>query len=88
MDINSILETLDQFYSQNDIQKAYQYILEQLNEAMAQNRDDIVLSLLSELIGYYRVTAQFELGNQICEQALKIQIQPPHGKQFFYDSKR
>ena len=51
MDINSILETLDQFYSQNDIQKAYQYILEQLNEAMAQNRDDIVLSLLSELIG-------------------------------------
>lgn len=72
MDINSILETLDQFYSQNDIQKAYQYILEQLNEAMAQNRDDIVLSLLSELIGYYRVTAQFELGNQICEQALKI----------------
>lgn len=72
MEMREILKTLDEYYASNDIQKAYQFLLEQLEIAMKKQRDDIVLAILSELIGYYRVTNQFELGNQIAQHALKI----------------
>jgi len=72
MEIIEIQQSLDYLYSQGESEKAYSLLLEQLNEAMKNQRDDIVLFLLSELIGYYRVTAQFELGNQIAMQAIKI----------------
>lgn len=74
MEIREIQQSLDAFYSQGESEKAYSLLLEQLNIAMNDQRDDIVLFLLSEMIGYYRVTAQFELGNQIASQAIKILI--------------
>ena len=72
MEINNILLDLDQYYQNNEMGKAYEFLLEQLHIAMQLQRDDIVLPLLSELIGYYRVTSQYELGSQIAHQALKI----------------
>lgn len=74
MEIREIQQSLDAFYSQGESEKAYSLMIEQLNIAMKDQRDDIVLFLLSEMIGYYRVTSQFELGNQIAGQAIKILI--------------
>lgn len=70
--MEKILKQLDSYYEVNDIENAYSFLLEQLNLAMQNERDDIVLGLLSELLGYYRVTAQYDLGNQIVIQTLKI----------------
>jgi len=70
--MNEILRQLDQFYSENRVEEAYQFLLSQLQLAMQEGRDDLVLGILSELIGYYRVTAQFDLGNQMAMQAIKI----------------
>lgn len=72
MEIKEIEEMLDSLYSHNENEKAYHFLKEQLTEAMSQNRDDKVLFLLSELMGYYRVTSQFELGNKMAIQAIKI----------------
>lgn len=72
MDIKNIQEQLDYLYSQGKNKEAYQLLLDMLKKAMEENRDDIVLFLLSELMGYYRVTSQFELGNKMALQSLKI----------------
>lgn len=72
MNINNLQQRLDTLYSLGKNNEAYQLLLDSLKEAMIHNRDDIVLFLLSELMGYYRVTSQFELGNKMADQALKI----------------
>ena len=65
---NEIQKQLDCFYSQNQLEQAYQFLLQELQNAMDKEDDLIVLMLLSELIGYYRVTAQFQYGNMIVNQ--------------------
>lgn len=72
MNITNISKSLDLFYSQGKSEDAYQLLLDSLQKAMVINRDDIVLFLLSELMGYYRVTSQFDLGNKMATQSLKI----------------
>lgn len=72
MDTFMIQKQLDDYYSQNQLDKAYQFLLEQTKLAMDVQDDILVLFLLSELIGYYRVTAQFQLGNTVASQAMKI----------------
>ena len=72
MDRQMILNELDQLYAQNKIEEAYQFLISQTQLAM-QNQDDLlVLVLLSELIGYYRVTANFQQGQIIAQQAMRI----------------
>ncbi|MEG0365843.1 MAG: tetratricopeptide repeat protein, partial [Coprobacillus sp.] len=70
--MQSILNQIDQFYALNQYEEAYQYMLIQLEEAMIHKQDNIILGLLSELMGYYRVRAEFVLGNQMAIQAIKI----------------
>ncbi len=70
--MNKIYEQLDYFYAHQLLDEAYAYLLNQLNNAMQDNRDDLVLGLLSELMGYYRVTSQFDLGYTIASQSEKI----------------
>lgn len=70
--MQSILNQIDQFYTLNQYEEAYQYMLKQLEEAMIHKQDNIILGLLSELMGYYRVRAEFLLGNQMAIQAIKI----------------
>ena len=70
--MSEIYEQLDYFYAHQQLDEAYVYLLNQLNNAMQDNRDDLVLGLLSELMGYYRVTSQFDLGYTIATQSEKI----------------
>ncbi len=70
--MNEILKQLDQLYSENRLDEAYQLMLTQLQKAMIDENDALVLGILNELIGYYRATAQFDLGNQMAMQAVKI----------------
>lgn len=70
--MNSLLQHLDALYSQNKLEEAHQYLLEQTQLAMQMQDDILVLVLLSELIGLYRVTARFEEGHKIAMQAMRI----------------
>ena len=70
--MEEIQEYLDKFYSKNKLEEAYRYLLEELKKAIESQRDDLILGILNELIGYYRVTAQFKQGQVMIEQALKM----------------
>ena len=70
--MENILQQLDELYSQGLYEEGYQFLLEQMKKAMQENNDVIILGLLSELMGYYRVRGQFEMGNQMAQNAVAI----------------
>lgn len=70
--MDKIYEQLDNYYAHQQLDEAYEYLLKQLNKAMENNSDDLVIGLLNELMGYYRVTSQFDLGYTIAMHAEKI----------------
>jgi tetratricopeptide (TPR) repeat protein len=72
MEFNEILNNLDKLYSLHQYDEAYSYLLNQINNAMNNNDDILLLGLLNELIGYYRVTSQFEAGHKIINNMIKI----------------
>ncbi|UTY39815.1 tetratricopeptide repeat protein [Allocoprobacillus halotolerans] len=72
MTIPELQKQLDQLYATNQLDQAYAFLLEQINTAMEYQDDLAILFLLNEMIGYFRVTSQFQLGNQIATQILNI----------------
>lgn len=70
--MEEIRSRLDFLYSQSKYQEGYQFLLEQLQQAMVQEDDLLVLGILSELMGYYRVHAMYELGNKMALRAANI----------------
>lgn len=70
MDIFVIQEQLDTYYENNQLEIAYDFLLQQVQIAIENNRNDVILFLLNELIGYYRATAQFEEGEMMVEKIL------------------
>lgn len=77
MDRQTLTKQLDDFYTHQKLDAAYQFLMEQASLAMEQHDDVLLLFLLNELIGYFRVTAQFVSGNAIAAQILKL-IQARH----------
>lgn len=67
-----IRNTIDQLYRENKHEEAYQYLLDSFEQAMMKKDDLLVLGILSELMGYYRVHAMFDLGNTMAKNAIKI----------------
>ena len=72
MNIQELQTQLDQMYASNDLDQAYQFLMEQANMAIQKQDNQALLFLLNEMIGYFRVTSQFRLGNQIASQILNI----------------
>ncbi len=70
--MQEIRKTIDHLYKQNKSEEAYAYLLDQFEQAMINKDDMLVLGILSELMGYYRVHAQFELGNKMAASAISI----------------
>lgn len=72
MDFNKLQDQLDELYIKQDLDQVYMFLIEKTYEAMELQNDEIVLFLLNEMLGYYRVTAKFNEGNQIIMQMIKI----------------
>jgi len=72
MKMNEILEQIDKFYAHKQYDEAHQYMIQQLQNAMEDQRDDLVLGILNELLGYYRVHGLFDIGVKISQQAYNI----------------
>lgn len=72
MDINSILEKVDILFEQNQAKEAERLLIASLDEAEASGSEAQRLSLLNELIGYYRQTSESGKMIKTIEEALKV----------------
>lgn len=70
--MEKIRAVIDEFYSRKKYDKAYQYMVEQLTQAINRNDDFIVLGLLNELMSYYRVHGMFKNGAMMATRAIAI----------------
>lgn len=71
MDINIIQNQLDQLYKES-LDNAYAYMMDIAIKAMNENDDEVLLFILNELIGYYRVTTKIDEGIKIANQLINI----------------
>lgn len=71
MDINIIQNQLDCLYKES-LDNAYAYMMDIAIKAMNENNDEILLFILNELIGYYRVTTKITEGVKIANQLINI----------------
>lgn len=69
MNIEKIREQLDNYYQNQQMDQGYQFLMQQLQEAMQKQDDILVLGLLNELLGYCRVAGKTELGKNIANKA-------------------
>lgn len=72
MTIQELQVQLDQLYASNQLDEAYAFLMEQVNLAIEKQDNRTILFLLNEMIGYFRVTSKFQLGNQIAQQIFNI----------------
>lgn len=72
MEIMEIQEELDSLYETQDLRKVYDFLVDKLYMAMQNDEDGIVLFLLNEMLGYDRVTSNYNEGNQMVLQILKL----------------
>lgn len=72
MTIQELQKQLDEMYANNELDEAYSFLVEQVNLAVQRQDNATILFLLNEMIGYFRVTSQFQSGNQIALQIFKI----------------
>ena len=71
MNIHIIQQQLDALYEEN-LDNAYAYMMDIAIKAMNEDNDDVLLFILNELIGYYRVTSQVSEGEKIAQQLINI----------------
>ena len=68
--VEEILLGLDQLFGEQKIVEVEPYLLEALKEAMDANNFSAVITIVNELIGFYRDTSQYEKSLYYCEQIL------------------
>lgn len=71
MNITDIQKTLDQLYKES-LDQAYAYMMKIAMQAMQDQNDEILLFVLNELIGYYRVTSNKADGKKVAEQLIHL----------------
>lgn len=68
MNINKVLTKLDDLFSSGKLNEVEEFLLSNCKTAEAEQDKNSLLTILNELIGYYRVTTQFEKGKKVIEQ--------------------
>jgi len=72
MDINKVLAGLDRLFAENRMNEVENYLTEALTEADNEGDYAAKLSILNELIGFYRVISEFDKAIRYGEQAVQI----------------
>lgn len=70
MNMNEFFQHLDQLFAQKEMQAAETYMKESLAAAESEGDLGAVISICSELGGYFRVTSRFDEGIALYEKAL------------------
>ena len=74
--VTRVFDKFDRLMAQKDFAAAEQHLLYWLREAGAQNDRRIKLSILNELVGFYRKTDSRENGLPVIETALELAGEP------------
>ncbi len=69
LDLSAITKQVDSLLDENKGQEAENLMKESIVQAVREEDDSALLSLLNELIGYYRETSQREASYQLADQA-------------------
>ncbi len=70
--MDKIQNIIDAYYQDGKYKEAYTYMLETMKDAITSNQDDIVLGIVNELMGYYRVHGDFDMGEKMAIRAINI----------------
>ena len=71
-DIKDILAEIDSLYEINDIPGVEKLFLESVREAKESDDDVMLLQLLNEMIGYYRVLSQRDRLLEVIDEAMEV----------------
>ncbi len=72
MNTEEIFAEIDRLYSENQIAKVEEYIIEKLGEAAKSGEENVMIQLLNELIGHYRETSEFDKLDTFAQKLLDI----------------
>ena len=72
MDLNQILEQYDSMFGKNSLTEIEAYLVHTIKKAEEEAEKGICITLLNEIIGFYRDTTQKEKALHYCEQLKKI----------------
>ncbi len=72
MDVNTVLQKVDEYYSRNQGAEAEKLMQEAIMEAVSEKDDAGLLQLLNELLGYYRESGQAENSFAIAAQCIAL----------------
>ncbi len=73
--VEEILQGLDQLFESHKIGEVEEYLLSALEEAKAEGQFETIITLVNEIIGFYRDTSQYEKSLAYCEQILPFMEQ-------------
>ena len=68
MDLESILSEYDSMFGKNSLKEIENYLVVKIDQAQAEGESGILVTLLNEIIGFYRDTTQREKALLRCEQ--------------------
>ena len=72
MDINQILSQYDSMFGKNSLLEIEEYLVNMIKEADEKSQMGIMVTLLNEIIGFYRDTTQKEKALHYCEKLQRI----------------
>lgn len=72
MDLNQILTQYDSMFGKNSLPEIEEYLVDVITEAKEKSEMGILVTLINEIIGFYRDTTQKEKALHYCEQLQQI----------------
>ena len=68
--VEEILNGLDNLFEHQKMDEVEPYLQQALQEAMNEKEDSIVITIVNELIGFYRDISMYEKSIYYCEQII------------------
>ena len=75
MNVEKILEQLDALLAQRRTNEIEGFLLEKMEESVTQGDTGSLITLMNELIGYYRENGEFERALAYCKQVLQVAVE-------------
>lgn len=72
VELNDILTKLDRLFEDNKIDKVEPFLREELKAALEKEKYDVAVSLLNEMMGFFRETSQWEKSYECIEAVLEL----------------
>ena len=75
MNVEKTLEQLDALLAQHRTNEIEDFLLEKIQESVSQGDTGSLITLMNELIGYYRENGEFEKALVYCKQVLQVAVE-------------